>query len=54
MYTPHLVRDLIDVAAGRKEPDFVLSGEVFSVFTGECFEADVAVYSGYILQIRTK
>ncbi len=44
----HLARDLIDVAAGRKEPDFVLSGEVFSVFTGECFEADVAVYSGYI------
>jgi adenine deaminase len=43
-----LARNLLEVAAGRKEPDFVLSGNVFSVFTGECFEADVAVYSGYI------
>ncbi len=43
-----MLRDLVEVASGRKEPDFVLSGEVFSVFTGECFEADVAVYSGYI------
>ncbi len=44
----HSVKELVDVAAGRKEPDFVVSGEVFSVFTGECFEADVAVYNGYI------
>lgn len=48
IHHPYPVKELVDVAAGRKEPDFVVSGEVFSVFTGECFEADVAVYNGYI------
>ncbi len=43
-----LSRKLVDVAAGREEPDAVITGEVFSVFTGECFEADVAICSGYI------
>jgi len=34
---------LIPTAAGRHKPDLVLSGEVLSVFTGESFEADVAI-----------
>ena len=42
---------IIDVAAGRQKPDLVLSGEVFSVFTGEAIEADVAICNGRIAGI---
>ncbi len=49
--TIEVTKKLVDVAAGRVEPDLVITGEVFSVFTGECFEADVAICSGYIAGI---
>ncbi len=39
---------LIPTAAGRHKPDLILSGEIFSVFTGESFEADVAISNGRI------
>jgi len=40
---------LVEVAAGREKADLVVKGgKVLSVFTGEVFEADVAVAGGYI------
>ncbi|AEA47106.1 adenine deaminase [Archaeoglobus veneficus] len=43
--------DVTDVAMKRAKPDLVLSGNVFSVFTGETFEADVAICNGRIAGI---
>ncbi len=47
----HNLSELLEVARGDLEPDFVLSGKILSVFTGEVFEGDVAVYGSKIAGI---
>ncbi|MFW6194046.1 MAG: adenine deaminase [Halobacteriota archaeon] len=43
--------ELLEVARGDKQPDLILSGRIFSVFTGEVFEGDVAIYRSKIAGI---
>ncbi len=44
----HNLSELLEVARGDKQPDLILSGKIFSVFTGEVFEGDVAIYGSKI------
>lgn len=37
------LKELIEVARGDREPDIILSGRIFSVFTGEIIEGDIAI-----------
>jgi adenine deaminase len=48
------LRKLIEVARGDRQADLVVSGKIFSVFTGEIIEGDVAVCDSYIAGIGKK
>lgn len=47
----HNLSELLEVARGDKKPDLILSGKILSVFTGEIFEGDVAIYGSKIAGI---
>lgn len=47
----HNLSELLEVARGDKQPDLILSGKILSVFTGEVFEGDVAIYGSEIAGI---
>jgi len=47
-------RRWVAVARGDEEPELVLKGgQVLSVFTGELFQADVAIVDGYVVGVGT-
>jgi adenine deaminase len=47
-------RRWVAVARGDEEPEFILKGgQVLSVFTGEFFQADVAIVDGYVVGVGT-
>lgn len=43
--------ELLEVARGDEQPDLILSGKILSVFTGEVFEGDVAIFGSKIAGI---